>query len=150
MQKQFLIIKKLMKKNDIRATYILAVLYDFEADQSLQDINKAIYYYQKAAKYGHAGALNNLAVCYEHGQGVKKDAQKAFQLYQKAAEKKDVNATMNIAKCYLYGRGCEVDLQLANEWCLKAIGLGYKDGEKYLKQIKEKQKKKHFFSRFKK
>ena len=49
--------------------YNLAVLYDFEAEEKYQDIDKAIYYYQMSAERGHYGAMNNLGVCYKEGTG---------------------------------------------------------------------------------
>ena len=42
--------------------------------------------YRKAAEQGDANAQYNLGVCYEKGEGVKKDLSQAVQWYRKAAE----------------------------------------------------------------
>ena len=62
---------------------------------------EAFKWYQKAAKLGHAGALNGLGFCYEEPDkememmeidiypsvGVEKDSAKAVEWYRKAADK---------------------------------------------------------------
>ena len=49
-----------------------------------QDINKAIYYYQKAAKLNDSQAMLELSYLYENGEGVEKDDKKAVELLEKA------------------------------------------------------------------
>ena len=51
-----------------------------------QDDAEAVFLYRKAAELGHAGAANNLAVCYEKGLAVPQDHAQAAEWYRKAAE----------------------------------------------------------------
>ena len=39
-----------------------------------QDMAEAVLWFQRAAECGHAGAQNNLGVCYENAKGVPQDA----------------------------------------------------------------------------
>lgn len=71
-----------------------------------------------------------------------------------AAKEEDLNGLLNVSKCYRLGKGTAIDLDEAEKWCLKAIELGHKDGDKELEKIKEARgkvnKKKGLFSKFKK
>lgn len=49
------------------------------------NLEKAFYWYQKAADQGLPIAINNLADMYETGNGVSKDHAKAIKLYEKVA-----------------------------------------------------------------
>jgi TPR repeat protein len=44
-------------------------------------MEKAVHYYQKSAQTGNSPAMNNLANCYEIGDGIKKDLNKAVSLH---------------------------------------------------------------------
>ena len=61
-----------------------------------EDNELAVFWFAKAAKQGHNGALYNLALCYEHGRGVEANVRKAFNLYLKAAEAGDRWAQCNL------------------------------------------------------
>ena len=50
------------------------------------DSRKAFYWFSKAAEKNHPAALNNLALMYIFGNGVKKDVKKGRELMLKAAE----------------------------------------------------------------
>jgi len=52
------------------------------------DYQRAMKWYQKAASIGSVDAMDNLAIMYENGQGVKKDPKIAADWRQKAAEAK--------------------------------------------------------------
>ena len=49
-----------------------------------KDMEKAAYWFQKAARQGLDVAQFNLANCYYHGYGVKKDRKQAFYWYERA------------------------------------------------------------------
>src|SRR6266498_2153131 len=51
-----------------------------------KNLEKAFYWYQKAAENGHIKAQYNLAILYEDGEGTEKNLEKAFYWYQKVAE----------------------------------------------------------------
>ena len=50
------------------------------------------YWYEKAAKQGHAAAQFNLGECYENGYGVPQDVSKAKYWMEKAAKQGFVKA----------------------------------------------------------
>ena len=53
-----------------------------------KDYKKAMEWYNKADLSGNADALNNIALLYEEGKGVKKDMEKAAEWYKKSGEAK--------------------------------------------------------------
>src|ERR1043165_1572314 len=83
---------------------------------------KSFHWYQKAAENGNAYyAMNNLAICYEKGEGTEKNLEKAFYWYQKAAENGNAYYAMNnLAICYEKGEGTEKILEKAFYWSQKA------------------------------
>src|SRR5436305_418920 len=86
---------------------------------------KAVKWYQKAAKQGYAKSQYNLCWCYESGTGIEKDEQKAVEWYQEAAEQGNAKAQYNLGWCYRYGTGVEKDEQMAVEWYQEAAEQGY-------------------------
>ena len=68
---------------------------------------KAIYWYQKAAENGDIEAMNNLANCYNNGEGTMENLEKTFYWYRKAAENDVKEAQNNLALLYRGGRGTE-------------------------------------------
>ena len=63
----------------------LAKLY--ECKNGTKDINKAVEYYQEAAKLNNKLAQENLGMCYASGSGVEKDKELALYWLKKAKEK---------------------------------------------------------------
>lgn len=72
-----------------------------------RNLRKALALFRVAAKAGVASALYELAVCYQQGEGVKRDAGRAFQYYLQAALKGDADAVVEVARCFKYGYGIE-------------------------------------------
>jgi TPR repeat protein len=62
-----------------------------------------------AAKGELSLALFELANCFRHGWGVKKDPAAAKQYYETAANMGDSEAMNEVAWCYLEGFGCKKD-----------------------------------------
>src|SRR5438045_2325730 len=56
-----------------------------------ENLEKAFYWFQKAAENGNGDAMNNLATCYENGKGTEKNLEKAFYWFQKAATNGKIN-----------------------------------------------------------
>src|SRR3989442_845365 len=66
-------------------------------DEETEDL-KALFWIKKAAaENGSADAMNDLAICYENGDGVKKNLGKAFYWFQKAAENGNTDAMICLA-----------------------------------------------------
>src|SRR5205085_11782977 len=87
-----------------------------------KDLGKAIYWWEKAAKYGERGAQYNLGECYELGIGVTKDEKKAFEYYKKSAENGDLDAQFYLGYCYVNGIGIKVDKEKGFELYNQASG----------------------------
>ncbi|CAB5179834.1 unnamed protein product [Rhizophagus irregularis] len=88
--------------------------------------------------------MNNLAICYENGEGTEKNLEKAFHLYQKAAENGDKEAQFNLGVCYEEGIGIEKDEVKASYWYQKAAQQGFSNAQyrlgffyKIVKGVKE-------------
>ena len=64
------------------------------------DSQKAFYWFSKAAEKNHPAALNNLALMYIFGNGVKKDVKKGRELMLKAAELGTKSAQEYLARLY--------------------------------------------------
>lgn len=93
-----------------------------------------------AADLGHADAQVDLALAYEHGDGVEKDQTLAFQWNQKAAEQGNPYGMRNVGVGYLYGRGARTDKAEGIKWlqaaaakgngsAMSSLGWAYEHGE---------------------
>ncbi len=72
-----------------------------------------------------------LAIAYEHGEGVTKDPQKAVNWYCRAALKGSVDAQRNLAWMFLNARGVPKDEAVAVRWFSAAA----KSGDDFSKNI---------------
>ncbi len=93
-----------------------------------KDKDKIITMYDKAAKNGDPYALNNLAVCYMTGDGVKKDMKQAINLFEKAVNADDTLSMVNLADCYSVGNGVIRNESKAFELYKKAADNGSIEG----------------------
>jgi hypothetical protein len=85
-----------------------------------RDYTQAAFWYRNAAEQGHAGAANNLAICYKRGQGVPQDLEKAADWFRKAAEQGNILAQFNLGVMYDFGQGVPQDDAEAVFWYRKA------------------------------
>ena len=134
-------------RNNEQALFLLGVLYEGGIGV-LQDKEKALKLYQKAALKKHQGAMLNMYRYYsEQGadetaaywlkklaeQGLAEAQNKYAELlsaagsyikaagwYKKAAKQNYARAQANLAECYFNGYGVNADLTLAKKWCEKA------------------------------
>ena len=84
----------------------------------------AIALLKKAAKQGHASALNALGCYYEDGTGVVADPVLAFEYCHKAALQGHRAAQFNVGDYHSKGYGCDKSEFLALEWLDKAAAQG--------------------------
>lgn len=93
------------------------------AENTDNNIHKAMEYYQQAADLGSVGGLNYIGEIYRQGKGVSKDSKKAESYYLKAAKKKDGGFAMfQIGALYHNGNnGIIQNHKTAMEWYLKAV-----------------------------
>jgi len=113
-----------VNQNDAEALYNLGINYE-EGEGVPKDMEKAYYWYAKAAELGNAEAQNRLGMCYEEGEGVPKDLKKANYWYAKAAGQGYAIAQCNLGYNYDMGIGVPQDLVKANYWYAKAAEQGY-------------------------
>src|SRR6266487_5940600 len=74
-----------------------------------KDLNKAFYWYEKAANNGNLSGLYYLGKCYRRGKGVEKDEKKAFELFKKSAEQENIDAQYSLGFCYYKGIGTDIN-----------------------------------------
>ncbi|RIA83385.1 hypothetical protein C1645_833896 [Glomus cerebriforme] len=104
----------------------------FNGEGTEKNLEKAFYWYQKAAENNETFTVNNLAVCYKtvvcykNGEEIENNLEKAFYWYQKAAVNNETFAVNNLAVCYKIGKGTEKNLEKAFYWFQKAAENGDK------------------------
>ena len=84
------------------------------------DKNEIISLYEKATDKNDAYAINNLAVVYLTGDGVKKDPKRAAKLFERAVKLGDDYAMVNLAYCYSIGNGVKYSEKEAFKLYVKA------------------------------
>ena len=105
----------LVKQNDPRGQYALAVMYDI-GEGVLQSSKEAVKYYRLAAAQNFANAQNNLGVAYDRGEGVGTDYKEAMKWYLLAAERGNKDAPNNIGVLYMIGFGVPRSFAKAYTW----------------------------------
>lgn len=117
----------LINNGDEHANTLAGTIYEKGGNYVEQDIDKSIFYYQKAIE--EVGALEAwlaLGRIYYFGKGVNKDYQQAFYYYSSVDKDLDNGvANLMLGKMYLNGHGVEKDLSQARTYFGKAISLGY-------------------------
>src|SRR4051812_40214841 len=82
---------------------ILCVVLCLVMLHMMQDMVKALEYYNKAAENKSARALHLLGAAYEEGRGVEKNNQKALDLYTQAAELGHTHSMQLLGSVYQLG-----------------------------------------------
>jgi TPR repeat protein len=78
-----------------------------------QNLERAAYWYQKAAEGGDPGAQNLIGFLYQTGTGVPADSKRAMHWYQLSASSGLLPAKVNVGVLYLWGIGARRDPALA-------------------------------------
>lgn len=102
-----------------------------------KDYEKAVEWFLKAARAGHADAMDNLGNCCKDGEGVAEDKELAVAWHQKAAKKGLPWGQYHFAKCLLNGTGIDEDDELALHWYLKAARQGLADAQNMVARCAE-------------
>jgi TPR repeat protein len=97
-----------------------------------KDSLQALFWYQQAARQGHAQAQFDLGVIYAAGDGVEKDARTAAFWYRLAAEQGHAAACLSLGILYARGEGVKQDSTLAVHWYRRAAERGYAEAQFYL------------------
>lgn len=80
------------------------------------NLAEAVYALNKAANQGHAGAQNQLGLCFFNGQGVPQDAKRAVHWFYESAERGNSDGQYNLGLRFYRGEGVPPDLVLAYQW----------------------------------
>lgn len=117
---------------------IAGVCYQFGLCGKLLDLNKAIYFYEKAGrktvvkhikalqffkqgdKEGYSLSTYSLAKMYEEGYGVIKDENDMANLLEKAANQGLKIAKLDYARCLILGKGRRENILEALKWLVSA------------------------------
>ena len=118
------------------AQYEVALMFEQGAGCT-QNYSEAAYWYEEAAKRGHAEAFNNLGVLYKDGLGVIQDDAKCFICFQRAADGGLAQGLYNLGLLYDQGIGCEQDNDKALDLCRKAAYKGHERAKDIIKNLQE-------------
>ncbi|MDR0524746.1 MAG: tetratricopeptide repeat protein, partial [Spirochaetaceae bacterium] len=105
---------------------------------NVKNNEKAVYWYTKAAKQGHASAQYNLGFCYTRGEGVRKNDETAVQWFAKAAEQGLAQGQYVLGFSYHKGIGIPQDTEKAVYWYEKAAKQGDSRAQEELQKLKNR------------
>jgi len=88
-----------------------------------KDMEKAIYWYTRAAEQGSTDAYVHLGMCFD-GEDTPKDIKKAIYWFTKAAEQGDADGQFALGTYYQNGEGVPKDIEKAIYWFTKAANQG--------------------------
>jgi TPR repeat protein len=108
----------------------------YEGKVMRPDSEKAVEYFEKAAKHGLPEAQSQLAYCICNGIGVERDYALGAEWYRKAAEQGYAEAQYRLGNCYFYGLGLEADMEEAEQWYLRAADNGVESAKGKLNELK--------------
>ena len=106
----------------------------------VQNFSEAAFWYEEAAKRGHAGAFNNLGVLLNEGHGVEQNYPKAFICFSRAAAMNLPEGQYNLGLLYDQGLGCDANHDVALEWCRKAAYNGHEKAKAIIQALQEEGK----------
>jgi hypothetical protein len=115
---QLIIDKGNSAENYSNALFLMGTVY--EVKNCGIDLDKAIYWYQKAAENGSKRAHHQLSANYYNGKGVEQDYKRSFSHELYAAEHDFVPAQVRLGDMYFDGKGVEKDYGKAVYWYQKA------------------------------
>jgi uncharacterized protein len=92
--------------------------YIYSSQATFKNLELANHYYQKAADLGESQGMNNLAVAYRDGDGVKQSLSRAIELFEQAEKLNNDQAANNLGKIY-YADGDLQNHALALKYFLK-------------------------------
>ncbi len=97
----------------------------FQKGRTYNDLKKAIGWYRKAAKQGHAEAQCHMGFYSIQGIGIDRDTIQALEWYRKAAEQGHVEAKLKLGDCYKNGYVVSQDYDKALKYYQEVYGDDY-------------------------
>lgn len=104
---------------------IAVAMVNLVLDES--DIQKKLYWLEKAAGFNYPGAYYKLGQLYEDENFNKNDKIKAYEYFKKASKLGEYRAYKKMAEAYRYGNGVEVNINLAMYWYCMYCDIDAKD-----------------------
>lgn len=89
-----------------------------------RDYERALLYFDTAARAGEVDALYQLGKCYLKGIGCTKDPAGGVSCLENAAQRGHAAAALRLGKCFAEGTGAPRSVELAAYWYRKAAALG--------------------------
>lgn len=112
------------EQGDVESIYKVGDAY-FYGNGVEQNYKKAVLWYKKASKLGHAGAQCSLGYCFEYGYGVEKNRYEAFEWYEKSAKNGNKYAQCNLGYCLENREGCKKNKEEALVWYQRSADQGH-------------------------
>jgi len=122
--------EKTADTGDAKAQAVLAEFYmylgkSFDQAGNEKDYAKAFEYAKKSSDSNEGHGCWILALCYQHGRGVRPDARKAFELYQKGSDLGHAACQHSLACHYFRGEIVGQDFKKGFDLCMKSAKQGY-------------------------
>jgi len=108
---------------DAKAQFFMGLLYE-RGPTGTPDLEKAAFWFEKAAAQGWLDAQYKMGTAYAMGYGVDQDWSKAVEMYRGAAEQELPEAQYNMGVLYEQGMGVEQDHVQAADWYRRAAVNG--------------------------
>ena len=100
-----------------------------------EDLKKAAYWPEEAAKQGEASEQRNTAIYYFNGEGVARDFENANAWLDRAVKSGYADAEHDLGVVYRFGEGVPKDVALARYWFGQAADRGHAQGTQTLAEI---------------
>lgn len=141
----FIILKRLVKKEDLEAIHTLALCYLY-GQGTKPNLKEAFSLFQRGKETGYSPSMRMLGSMLETGKATIKDEAKAFELYSAAFHNGDLSAGLEVARCHEKGIGTPINKAKALEtyvecakreepYALYRIGIAYLYGDGIKKSI---------------
>lgn len=89
-----------------------------------RNYERALQFFDTAARAGDADALYLLGKCYLKGVGCTKDPSGGVSCLEAAAQRGHAAAALRLGKCFAEGLGAPLSAEMAAYWYRKAAALG--------------------------
>jgi hypothetical protein len=106
------------------AQHIVGMLYEKGIGVG-KNVDKAVEYYEKAARQGLADAQTRLGVMFRLGEGVAKNPKLAEKWLKKAAQQDVPEAQYHLGQMYLHGETTSPNINAASKWLQRAADQGF-------------------------
>ncbi|MGB5868167.1 MAG: tetratricopeptide repeat protein [Arcobacteraceae bacterium] len=139
--KRIAIYNELIKQGDIKAYKELAIAYSYApSGNKKEDINKSLYYYQKAYENGDKSALEDIIVYYICPDCSTYNETQGELYINKAIEDKNANLLYRLGGTYKAGKIVKRDKEKAIQYYKKASELGSSGAYSALEDIYQNEK----------